>query len=96
MPDCTKSTLTPELAQEALDTLANALRSLDAQLERITQDLDTSTGDALPQEIVGTIGAVRRDLLVDAIETLQALATKTEADVLADRERVLYLVEAIQ
>ena len=46
MSDSKQSTLTPELAQQALDTIAHALRSLDGQLERITRDLDTS-GDTI-------------------------------------------------
>ena len=94
MPDTKQSALSLSIAQQILDSHASALRTIDRQLERLARDLDTGDDDLLAHEIVGTVGAVRRDLLADAIETLSKLATVTEADVLADRERVTYFDEA--
>lgn len=78
MPDCAQCT-PPNLliAQRRLVEIITELRSLDGRLGAIRQSV-RPTAHLLYVELPGVVEAVQTDLLKDAIETLEALATTTE------------------
>ena len=67
--------------QRTIGTLADDLRALDALLRGIAQELPNggSAFDALA-EVGEGLRCVRTDLLADAIETLDALATLDDTE----------------
>ena len=67
--------------QRTIDTLADDLRALDALIGGIAQELP-GAGESF--DVLAEVGeglrCVKTDLLADAIETLQVLATVDEAE----------------
>ena len=98
------SPATREAQIEIADLLLD-LRQIDQHLAALAATLDpeelSGGHEYLTRRVYGTIEAVRRDLLDDAIETLDTLTTMTEAEARADalandERRGLRLVEVAQ
>ena len=81
--------------QRTIGTLAEDLRALDALIGGIAQELPPAreTFDALA-EVGEGLRCVKADLLADAVETLQVIATSNEADLLRRFEQRQSWLEA--